>query len=538
MTPDTAKIKCKNFLATLLRLAKEQPDQVARNVRELIQSLIDARLEPESFTTKLQEELNSSPQPCLVPFLKKSLPYLRQSLYNKDITIEGVRPPPYTALSSPLNTASVMQASRSTAVTIASTAVAAAAATPQHSPLTGVRVVSGGVTHTKNISTHPALMNVQTYQPGSVASPSSRVVRSVPAVYSSGVAASPTAASSHYTAVNRVGTIARQSVATAGSAYHQHQSHIQGGATPGVGVASAAVGGATNAVGGASASLGVTSYTFANRRDKTRPMFKFSYETGHEDDINDVAAMGGVNLHEESQHILGSTEYVGTQIRSVKDETLLSSSALQARLRQIMLRHGLDEPLSSSTTTSSSSVSDLTALVSHAVELRLRSLLQRLSVIAEHRADLIKTEQRHTVSRDVRGQLRFLEELDRLERRRHDELEREMLLRAAKSRSKTEDPEQAKLKAKAKEMQRVEMEEVRQREANITALQAIGPRKKPRLDLDGAASGSGVESSSGGPRQVTLRQRVRRVNIRDLLFLLEQERCSQRSNQLYKLMLR
>ena len=37
MTPDTAKIKCKNFLATLLRLASEQPESVARNVRTLIQ---------------------------------------------------------------------------------------------------------------------------------------------------------------------------------------------------------------------------------------------------------------------------------------------------------------------------------------------------------------------------------------------------------------------------------------------------------------------------------------------------------------------
>lgn len=87
------------------------------------------------------------------------------------------------------------------------------------------------------------------------------------------------------------------------------------------------------------------------------------------------------------------------------------------------------------------------------------------------------------------GQLKFLEDVDRAERKRHEELEREMLLRAAKSRSKTEDPEQAKLKAKAKEMQRVEMEELRQREANATALQAIGPRKKPRLDGD-AHSGS------------------------------------------------
>ena len=28
MTPDTAKVKCRNFLATLLRLANDQPDTV------------------------------------------------------------------------------------------------------------------------------------------------------------------------------------------------------------------------------------------------------------------------------------------------------------------------------------------------------------------------------------------------------------------------------------------------------------------------------------------------------------------------------
>lgn len=36
-------------------------------------------------------------------------------------------------------------------------------------------------------------------------------------------------------------------------------------------------------------------------------------------------------------------------------------------------------------------------------------------------------------------------------------------------------------------MQRAELEELRQREANLTALQAIGPRKKPRLDGPGGA---------------------------------------------------
>ena len=41
-------------------------------------------------------ELNSSPQPCLVPFLKRSLPFLQNSLISGELTIEGVRPPPRT----------------------------------------------------------------------------------------------------------------------------------------------------------------------------------------------------------------------------------------------------------------------------------------------------------------------------------------------------------------------------------------------------------------------------------------------------------
>ena len=61
-----------------------------------------------------------------------------------------------------------------------------------------------------------------------------------------------------------------------------------------------------------------------------------------------------------------------------------------------------------------------------------------------------------------------------------------MLLKAAKSCSKAEDPEQVKLKAKAKEMQRAETEKLRQHEANMTALRAIGTRKKPKLDMSGS----------------------------------------------------
>lgn len=183
-----------------------------------------------------------------------------------------------------------------------------------------------------------------------------------------------------------------------------------------------------------------------------------------DDDINDVAAMGGVNLAEESQRILGSTELIGRQIRSCKDEVFLHMPALQAKIRSIVAKHGLEEPNS-----------EVAVLISHACQERLKNIVEKLAVIAEHRIDIIKVrnldrgwphdhissnhthflfliftqiDPRYEVTKDVRGQIKFLEELDKAEQKRHEEQEREMLMRAAKSRSKTEDPEQAKLKAK------------------------------------------------------------------------------------------
>lgn len=88
-------------------------------------------------------------------------------------------------------------------------------------------------------------------------------------------------------------------------------------------------------------------------------------------------------------------------------------------------------------------------------------------------------------------------------------------------------------------MQRAEMEELRQREANLTALQAIGPRKKPKLDTGSSTNNPGGSASvnasaSGMNRPMPMRPRVKRVNFRDLLFLLEQEKESCRSTTLYK----
>ena len=55
-----------------------------------------------------------------------------------------------------------------------------------------------------------------------------------------------------------------------------------------------------------------------------------------DDDINDVATMGGVNLSEESRNILATNaDFIGTQIRSCKDESFLFHNPLLNRINAI-----------------------------------------------------------------------------------------------------------------------------------------------------------------------------------------------------------
>ncbi|XP_030897528.1 transcription initiation factor TFIID subunit 4B [Leptonychotes weddellii] len=197
-----------------------------------------------------------------------------------------------------------------------------------------------------------------------------------------------------------------------------------------------------------------------------------------EDDINDVTSMAGVNLSEENACILATnSELVGTLVQSCKDEPFLFIGALQKRILDIGKKHDITELNS-----------DAVNLISHATQERLRGLLEKLTTIAQHRMTTYKASENYILSSDTRSQLKFLEKLDQLEKQRKDLEEREMLLRVAKSRSNKEDPEQLRLKQKAKELQQLELAQIQHRDANLTALAAIGPRKKRPLE-----SGSGSE---------------------------------------------
>uniref|UniRef100_A0AAY4E525 Transcription initiation factor TFIID component TAF4 C-terminal domain-containing protein n=1 Tax=Denticeps clupeoides TaxID=299321 RepID=A0AAY4E525_9TELE len=256
---------------------------------------------------------------------------------------------------------------------------------------------------------------------------------------------------------------------------------------------------------------------------------------GGDDDINDVASMAGVNLSEESARILATnSDVVGAVTRSCGDKAFLYSTALQRRILEIGRRKGITElgP-------------DVVNFVSHAAQHRLRDILERVSTIAHHKNVAFK-DGKHEQTDDVRLQLKFFEQLDHVEKQRKEEQEREILMKAAKSRARQEDPEQLRLKQKAKEMQQQELAQMRQREANLTALAAIGPRKKRKVDSLGGGAGTegslstslSVSGAGTGPARQFTRQRITRVNLRDLLVCLENERSTCHSQLLYRALLK
>uniref|UniRef100_A0A1I8QAL8 TAFH domain-containing protein n=1 Tax=Stomoxys calcitrans TaxID=35570 RepID=A0A1I8QAL8_STOCA len=664
------KEKCRKFLANLIDLSTREPKPVEKNVRNLIQELVNANVEPEEFCDRLERLLNASPQPCLIGFLKKSLPLLRQALFTKELVIEGIKPPPQHVVGGitiqqqlPKIQAQIRPISQNQTTTIGQTQVRmiSPASAPRpighttitkqpaggiriQGPANGPRLINTQIrgpmsqqTTTAQLqtqSTHANIVQIraptatQMNRPATVqirapkakntttatASPGITHVKvgqtQIKAISSSSPAISsqppslaaisnnvPTGSnlSSSASILSTINSVASNSICSVSglpipslptvqlppavlAQQQQQQQQLQLNSTHSLISTNASSsldhikteiktenmkssGGITTIIAApstptqankapAKTSNASASKAAAKKKrdlaDKERDESKLNNTTSAassaasffqqpsismssygDDDINDVAAMGGVNLAEETQRILGCTENIGTQIRSCKDEVFLHLPALQARIRAMVMERGLEEPSQ-----------DVAVLISHACQERLKNIVEKLAVIAEHRIDVIKLDPRYEVTKDVRGQIKFLEELDKAEQKRHEELEREMLLRAAKSRSKIEDPEQAKMKARAKEMQRAEMEELRQRDANMTALQAIGPRKKLKLDGDG--TGSGLGSGTGnvlgpsGTAPAPLRPRIKRVNLRDMLFFMEQERETCRSQMLYK----
>ncbi|XP_018941813.2 transcription initiation factor TFIID subunit 4-like isoform X1 [Cyprinus carpio] len=465
--------KCRNFLSTLIKLATsgKQSSETVANVKELVKNLLEGKIEAEEFTSRLYKELNSSPQPYLVPFLKRSLPALRQL--------------------TPDSTAFIQQSQglQAPAVVLTSSNTAGTTATAHRT------LIQPALSN----SSQTASLVLQPPQQGAIVKPPQVTLTTTPMVTLRGQPHSHIVVGQPQVQLKQIQTVA---------------------------VKQGVVSSTKLAPGSVSVALA--------QKNKTKDGAGGTFRD--DDDINDVASMAGVNLSEESARILATnSELVGAVTRSCKDEAFLSASMLQHKILEIGRRFGVTElgP-------------EVVNIVSHATQQRLQNLLEKVSLIAQQKNMTYKEDSRYEQVEDVRSQLKFFEQLDQLEKQKKEEQEREILMKAAKSRSRQEDPEQLRLKQKAKEMQQQELAQIQQRDANLTALAAIGPRKKRKLDSP--SFGTDTEGSSlcasasgglnaGASRQYT-RQRITRVNLRDLLFCLENEKSTSHSQLLYRALLK
>lgn len=481
MTPNEALTKGTHFFNSLLN--KMQIQSKKTNVQNLIQSLIDGKKSAEDFAKAIQKEFNSEKQPPqLVPFLELLLPHLRQSM-NAGITVlPGFRP-------------------------------------PNRQENVSMQPASSDQTHlsTSSITTSPIKDN----QNSNTATIISKINSPIPSIVGTLPTSMPTPPASIAPKKKKTplppGQKSQYAIKKEAREARKREKEL------------AAQNIKMETTDDKLETDQRTEKPFVKPKlDKTKRQEKqkksekqlesLSAALRDDDDVNDVATMGGVNLAEESQKIMASgAELVGTQIRSCKDEPFFDLKSLSIKVARIVKKHNLPEPSS-----------DVITLISHATQERLKDFVERLGVLAEHRAENLKLNPKYEVTSDIKWQMKFLAELDRIEKRRYEEQERELLLRVAKSRSKVEDPEQQKLRQKAKDMQRAEQEEVRQREANQTALLAIGPRKK--MKTSGPPSMSSFSQSSAfretkmsDARTDNIR-RIKRVNMRDLQVLLELDR--------------
>ncbi|KFQ03966.1 Transcription initiation factor TFIID subunit 4B, partial [Leptosomus discolor] len=500
--------KCKNFLATLIKLASSgtQAPEMGQNVKNLVQNLLEAKIEPEEFTKKLYVELKSSPQPYLVPFLKKSMLALRQLMPNAQSFIQqclqqpaptqeavstctSAAPAPSIAVATsavattslpvvkPVSAAGTVTASPVIKPALAS--VSATASVPAVKPVPACAGVTASLRPAPPVSTTATatsgLTALQTGKPVFTSAVATSSLQSAKPVLVSTVASSattplqplkPVLGTPISIKISQPSSIVAQSVG-ARQVVKVKQLVVQQPSGAVVKQVStlpqpSALALQTSAEERMPVNALVQTKQFpagsilkqitlpgnkilslqASPVQKTKIRENGATSFRDEEDINDVTSMAGVNLSEESVCILATnSEVIGTVIRSCADEPFLSSEALQKKILNIGKRHDIMELNS-----------DVVNLISHATQERLRGLLEKLTVIAQHRVSTHKGSDSYIVSSDTRAQLRFLEKLDHLEKQRKDEEEREMLLRAAKSRSNKEDPEQLRLKQKAKEV--------------------------------------------------------------------------------------
>jgi len=448
--------KCRNFLTTLIKLAaKDGQHDTQKGVKCLVQKLVDDKVTPQVFTQKLQELLQSNPQPYLVPFLTKSLPLLRLSMVHQNNKTGEV---PTTIAES--------------AIRVSHNPDLIARQTNQKivKPLNKLQMISG--LQGGQIKLQP------NNKPKGNSVPEIRLPRST-------------------------------------------FKHSQGGGFP-------LNPPHPNTVQGASPRVLTTPVMMMNRnvagvqqkiqQNRFAMQQQQSGQYKDDDDINDVTSMAGVDMTAET-HMMSShtNNEVGVQMRSCKDESKINNQVLQTRMtKKAGQKPGIKHIHA-----------DAVKYLSQAVQEYLKGIIEKVVVATTHRMTNLKEDPNHEPTSDVKSQLKFLQKLDELETFRNEENKKNQLMKAMKSRSKNDNPEQAKMREKAKILHQKQMEIDQRKNADQTALYAIGNKRRKIQSGQNNYVGGGIQKSNKTPR-------IKRAITRDLLFVLGKDENYKKSELLYR----
>ncbi|CAF2134598.1 unnamed protein product [Rotaria magnacalcarata] len=523
--------KCRTFLTTLLRLAEKQAPEKLPMVRSCIQELLDGSIDPESFTQRLHTLYKSQPHISLVPFFKLALPHMRQIVKNtfgRPITIDLLEKLQLPTSNNNNNNNNTTQITNVNVVNQSllnhqqqhSTPILQQPLYTTVQPQQKINILQQTPQQTLIGSTASLLSQQQQLQQ------QARTQISITGLRPLLTSLSSTSNSSLLSGQQQVQPVT-QMILQQQQQQQQQDSHLQ------------------RSFISSTATLQQPQIITVNHQP-------IKTETIHTQPspLTTISSMQQKMIikTEDDTSDDNNSSIMDTR-HLTHDDRLLSSATLRRRLHELADK---DKRLTGMVIHDDAAY----ALISNAAQERLKYLLEQVKLVAQHRIDIsMKNDPSYQQTNDVKGQIRFLEDLDKIEKQKKDKLEQEKIFRAAKSRSKTNDPEAVKLKQKAKEMQQAQFEEQRQKEANETALAAIGKPKKRKLEestnhphptttasngpeqispIQPSPSSSGVVNSTNTHSKTKTAKRICRANLRDLLSIMERDKYLKRTTLLVR----
>ncbi|KAI6659845.1 Transcription initiation factor TFIID subunit 4-like isoform X1 [Oopsacas minuta] len=271
--------------------------------------------------------------------------------------------------------------------------------------------------------------------------------------------------------------------------------------------------------------------------DGARKKFALSQDTAHsptegepieDEDDSDITVMANIDLQHERQQ-MAPTQTIGDDVASIQDRTFLPLSELYRTINIRAPRYGID-----------TIEKEACILISHALEERIRDVIQNLSEVTSHRNTNLQASEDYEATGDIKHQLRAIERVDQSAVENKLDREKKMLIKVSKQRmSKSDDPEVNKMKEFCKKLKKEEEESIRKMAADVTALKMTGSRKKwSAVGPNPAPSSSAGITRNETERGARARARQVRITMKDFGFYMSQEREKKKSIQYYKALLK